>query len=66
MTRIHASNRSLSYDGDADCALDLIESVRQAYSATDMPRVLHDFLLNIEAELQHAGVLDEDFARVAP
>lgn len=59
--RIQASNRFLSYDGDAEYALDLVDSIRGAYGPVDMPRGLQDFLFNIEVALQNADVLTEDF-----
>lgn len=63
MIKIQARERFLSYDGDADTALHLIESIRDAYDA-DMPKMLNDFVFNIEVALQNAKVLDQDFNRV--
>ncbi|NBS69260.1 hypothetical protein EBT31_10160 [bacterium] len=60
---IEASERFLTYKGDAQTALYLVESIRNAYQV-DMPKMLNDFIFNIEVALQNAGVLDEDFNEV--
>ena len=60
---IKASNRQLSFDGDTQTALMLVESIYNAYleNGIDMPKLLNDFIFNIEVSLQDAGVLDNDF-----
>ena len=64
MKIIQASERFLSYHGDAQTALYLVESIREAYGCTDLPKMLNDFIFNIEVALQNAGVLDEDFNQI--
>lgn len=66
MKIIHASEKFLSYEGDSQTALYLVESIREAYGSVDMPKMLNDFVFNIEVALQNAGVLDEHFNEVAP
>jgi len=61
MILITASEKCLSYKGDADYALRLVESLRGAYGGEDMPKMLNDFVFNIEVALQDANVLDQDF-----
>jgi hypothetical protein len=61
MKIIQASEKALSYQGDADHALRLVDSLREAYSGNDMPKMLNDFVFSIEVALQNAGVLDQDF-----
>lgn len=61
---ILAREKSLSFNGYTEDALALVNSLRDAYGGTDMPKMLSDFLFNIEVELQNAGVLDEDFSEV--
>lgn len=63
MRFIKAKERCLSFDGDTDTALRLVDSIREVYGnqGEDMPKMLNDFLFNIEVALQNAGVLDEDF-----
>ena len=61
---ILAREKSLSFNGYTTDALALVNSLRDAYGGTDMPKMLGDFLFNIEVELQNAGVLDEDFSEV--
>ena len=41
----------------------LVESLHNAYldNGIDMPKLLNDFVFNIEVSLQDAGVLDNDF-----
>lgn len=60
---IKASNRQLSFDGDTQTALMLVESLHNAYleNGIDMPKLINDFVFNIEVSLQDAGVLDNDF-----
>jgi hypothetical protein len=68
MKRIIASEKSLSYKGDTDYALRLVNETRKAYAIAgmDMPKMLNDFVFNIEVELQYAGVLDQDFNEILP
>ena len=66
MNIIHATEKSLTFHGDAESALCLVESLRSAYeeSNMEMTKSLNDFVFNIEVALQDAGVLDENFNRV--
>lgn len=68
MKRIIASEKSLSYKGDTDYALRLVNETRKAYAIAgmDMPKMLNDFIFNIEVELQYAGVLDDNFDPILP
>lgn len=63
MIMISAENKYLNYRGDSQYALYLIESLHQAYleQGIDMPKMLNDFVFNLEVALQDAGVLDENF-----
>ena len=61
MTIIEASEKALSFKGDADTALRLIANLRETYGCVDMPKMLNDFIFNMEMALQNAGVLDENF-----
>jgi len=63
MKFIKASNRQLSFDGDTQTALHLVESLQNAYleQNIEMPKLLNDFVFNIEVALQEAKVLDLDF-----
>jgi hypothetical protein len=61
MITITASEKFLSYRGDTDYALRLVESLHNAYHGTDMPKMLNDFVFNIEVALQNANVLDQNF-----
>ena len=67
MILISAQEKSLSYRGDTEYALRLVESLRKAYddSNGEMPKMLSDFVFNIEVELQNAGILDQDFNLLA-
>lgn len=58
---IEAQEKYLSYRGDAEYAMRLVDSLREAYGSDDMPKMLHDFVFGIEVALQNAGVLDQDF-----
>ena len=59
---IQARERALSFDGDSETAIALVNSLRETYY--DMPKMLNDFVFNIEVALQDAGVLDENFSEV--
>lgn len=61
MKIITAREKFLTFEGDTKTALHLVESMRGAYGGMDMPKMLNDFIFNIEAALQDAGVLDQDF-----
>jgi hypothetical protein len=58
---IEAQEKYLSYRGDTEYALRLVNSLRETYGHNDMPKMLSDFIFNIEVALQNAGVLDADF-----
>jgi len=66
MILIHAENRALTFNGDSQSALALVNSVRDAYGHDEMPKLLNDFIFNLEMALQDAGVLDEWFSEVTP
>jgi hypothetical protein len=59
--RIQAREKYLSFDGLAPDAITLVDSLHEAYYGADMPKVLNDFVFNIEVALQNAGIYDEDF-----
>lgn len=61
---ITASEKALSYNGDAGYALYMVNSLRKAYGHEDMPKMLNDFVFNIEVALQDAGILDQDFNQI--
>lgn len=58
---IYANEKYLTYEGDTEYALHLVNSLREAYGCVDMPKMLNDFVFNIEVALQNAGVLNEWF-----
>ena len=64
MILIQASEKALSFNGDSKTALYLVESLQAAYEDKEMPKMLNDFVFNIEVALQDAGVLDEWFGEV--
>jgi hypothetical protein len=64
MKTIQTREKYLSYSGDADYALRLVQEIQMAFFGTDMPKMLNDFIFNIEVALQNEGVLDEDFNEV--
>ena len=64
MILIEASEKALSFNGDSDTALRLIDSLRDAYDDKEMPKMLNDFVFNLEVALQNAGVLNEWFEEV--
>ena len=66
MILIHAENRALTFHGDSQSALALVNSIRDAYGHDEMPKLLNDFIFNLEVALQDAGVLDEWFSEVTP
>ena len=63
ITTITASEKFLSFNGLVEDAKSFVDEVREDYdeARSDMPKVLNDFIFNIEVELQFAGVLDKDF-----
>lgn len=61
---IKVREKGLSYEGDAEYAYRLIESIREAYGYNEMPKMLNDFVFNIEVALQNVGVLDEWFNKI--
>lgn len=69
MIVIQASEKYLSFKGDSEYALRLVDSIRDAYDLAaqkggdGMPKMLNDFIFNIEVALQDAGVLNENFER---
>ena len=61
---IEASEKALSFNGDSDTALRLIDSLRDAYDDKEMPKMLNDFVFNLEVALQNAGMRDQWFGEV--
>jgi len=59
--RIQAGEKYLYFDGLAPDAITLVDALHEAYFRSDMPKVLNDFVFNIEVALQNAGIYDEDF-----
>jgi hypothetical protein len=59
--RIEASEKYLHFKGLAADAITLIDSLHEAYYSSDMPKVLNDFVFNLEVALQNAGIYDQDF-----
>jgi hypothetical protein len=61
--RIYTQEKYLSFDGLPADALRFVESIRSVFdqAGSDMPKVLNDFVFNIEVALQNAGILDDDF-----
>ena len=58
---IHAQEKYLSFNGLPQDAITLVDSLHETYNGVDMPKVLNDFVFNIEVALQNAGWLDQDF-----
>jgi len=61
---IQASEKALSFNGDSDTALRLIDSLRDAYDDKEMPKMLNDFVFNLEVALQNAGMRDQWFGEM--
>ena len=61
--RIHAQEKYLQFDGLPADALSFVDHIRNVFDQAggDMPKVLNDFVFNIEVALQNAGILDDDF-----
>jgi hypothetical protein len=57
---IEASEKFLTFKGDDQSALYLVNSIQENYQG-DMPKMLNDFVFNIEVALQNAGILNNDF-----
>jgi len=62
-TRINVQEKYLKFDGLANDALSFVDSIRNVFDASgnDMPKVLNDFVFNLEVALQNEGILDDDF-----
>lgn len=63
MIIIKVQEKALTFDGDSATALMLVNDLRESYQANgmEMPKMLSDFVFNIEVALQDAGILDEWF-----
>jgi len=63
MIIIKAQEKFLTFDGDSATALMLVNDLRESYQANgmEMPKMLSDFVFNIEVALQDAGILNEWF-----
>lgn len=61
-----AQEKYLQFKGYETDALNLVNDIRHAFDKAqmDMPKVMNDFVFNIEVALQNAGILDEDFNEV--
>ena len=61
-----AQEKYLKFTGYETDALNLVNDIRHAFDTAnmDMPKVINDFVFNIEVALQNAGILDEDFNEV--
>ena len=66
ITMITASEKFLSFDGLVGDAKQFVDDVRRVYNEAgeNMPKVLNDFIFNIEVKLQYAGVLNKDFNEI--
>ena len=60
---ITAHEKYLSFTGYPNDAYDLVEHLRDVHdqSGFDMPKVLNDFVFNLEVQLQNINYLDESF-----
>lgn len=60
---ITANEKYLSFNGYEADAWVLVQRLRYVYdkAGEDMPKVINDFVFNLEVALQNAGVLDEHF-----
>lgn len=61
MKLIEASEKYLSFKGLPQDAMTLVDSLRESYGGSDMPKVLSDFVFNLEVALQNGGWLDQNF-----
>lgn len=59
--KITAMEKYLQFDGHAEDAIVLVDSLHAAYFDSDMPKVLNDFVFNIEVALQNIGIYDQNF-----
>jgi hypothetical protein len=61
--RIDAQEKYLAFNGLPADALSFVESIRSVFdlAGSDMPKILNDFVFNIEVALQNEGILDDDF-----
>jgi hypothetical protein len=61
-----AQEKYLKFTGYETDALNLVNDIRHVFDTAqmDMPKVINDFVFNIEVALQNAGILDEDFNEV--
>ena len=66
MILIQAREKILTFHGDTNSALNLVNSLREAYdgSGLEMSKMLNDFVFNIEVALQNEGILDQDFNQI--
>jgi hypothetical protein len=66
MILIQTSEKALSFNGDSKTAIDLVDSLRHAYEGNqvEIPKMLNDFIFNIESALQDAKILDEFFEEI--
>lgn len=62
-TLLITSEKFLSFYGFVGDAKRFVDEIRETYNKAgeDMPKVLNDFIFNIEVQLQYLGVLDKDF-----
>jgi hypothetical protein len=60
---ISVHEKYLSFDGHPSDAHTLVGHLRDVHgqSGSDMPKVLNDFVFNLEVQLQNIGYLDESF-----
>lgn len=58
---LNAQEKYLTFNGYPKDAYAFVENIRDAYSDKDMPKVLNDFIFNIEVQLQNLGYLSQDF-----
>ena len=58
---IETSEKYLSFKGLPPDALALVASMHDAFEHSEMPKVLNDFIFNLEVALQNDGWLDQDF-----
>jgi hypothetical protein len=64
MKIIKVTEKYLSFNGDTQSALILVNSLRNTYGNNDMPKALSDFIFGIEVALQYESILDQDFNEV--
>lgn len=60
---INAQEKYLAFNGYAGDAYALVSHLRDVHDQLgfDMPKVLNDFVFNIEVQLQNIGYLDNSF-----